>query len=174
MTAPSRQIDVRGPRFAAWVTAVVLAAGLLTANGWVVAAQAAVFAVGALAGLRYAPYGVVFRVLVAPRLGPVREREPEAPPRFAQLVGLVFAAAGALGYLLDAPLAGAIATGLALVAACSTRPPASASAASSTCSSVGRAPPAPPDRTQPTTGRNTPHEPQRRARHHRVGPGAPR
>jgi hypothetical protein len=117
MTAPSREIDVRGPRSAAWVTAVVLAIGLLTASGWLVAAQAVVFAVGAFAGLRYAPYGVLFRVLVAPRLGPVREREPEAPPRFAQLVGFVFATVGALGYLLDAPLVGAIATGLALVAA---------------------------------------------------------
>ena len=59
-----------------------------------VAVQAVVFAVGAFAGLRYAPYGVLFRLLVAPRLGPVREREPEAPPRFAQLVGLLFAVVG--------------------------------------------------------------------------------
>ena len=117
MTAPVRTVDVRGPRFGAWITTVVLAVALLTASGVLVAVQAAVFAVGALAGLRYAPYGVLFRVLVAPRLGPVREREPEAPPRFAQLVGLVFAVVGALGYLLGAPLAGAIATGLALVAA---------------------------------------------------------
>jgi hypothetical protein len=76
-----------------------------------------VFAVGAFAGLRYAPYGVVFRLFVAPRLGPVREREAEAPPRFAQLVGLLFAAVGATGYLLGAPALGAVATGLALVAA---------------------------------------------------------
>jgi Domain of unknown function (DUF4395) len=117
MTAPSREIDVRGPRFAAWVTSVVLAVALLTGSGVLVAAQAAVFAVGAFAGLRYAPYGVLFRVLVAPRLGPVRERGPEAPPRFAQLVGLVFAVVGAAGYLLGAPLVGAVATGLALVAA---------------------------------------------------------
>ena len=117
MTAPSRLVDVRGPRFAAWVTSVVLAVALITASGALVAVQAAVFAVGALAGLRYAPYGVLFRVLVAPRLGPVREREPEAPPRFAQLVGLVFAVVGAAGYLSGAPLVGAVATGLALVAA---------------------------------------------------------
>jgi hypothetical protein len=110
-------VDVRGPRFAAWVTSVVLAVALLTASGWVVAAQAVVFAVGAFAGLRYAPYGVLFRRLVAPRLGPAREREPEAPPRFAQLVGLVFAVVGAVGYLLGAPVVGAVATGLALVAA---------------------------------------------------------
>src|SRR4051794_33640589 len=115
--APVAQVDVRGPRFGAWVTAVVLAGALLTGSGWLVAAQAVVFAVGALAGLRYAPYGVLFRTLVAPRLGPLREREPEAPPRFAQLVGLLFAVVGATGYLLGVPVLGAVATGLALVAA---------------------------------------------------------
>jgi Domain of unknown function (DUF4395) len=112
-----RWVDVRGPRFGAWITTVVLAVALLLGNGWVVAAQAVVFAVGAGAGLRYAPYGVLFRTLVAPRLGPVREREPEAPPRFAQLVGLAFAVVGAAGYLLGAPVVGALASGLALVAA---------------------------------------------------------
>ncbi|MGY1752944.1 DUF4395 domain-containing protein [Blastococcus sp. SYSU D01042] len=117
MTAPPAQIDVRAPRFAAALTSVVLAVALLTGSGWLVAAQALVFAVGAAAGLRVAPYGLLFRVLVAPRLGPVREREPEAPPRFAQLVGLLFTVAGAAGYLLGAPLLGAVATGLALVAA---------------------------------------------------------
>ena len=112
-----RLVDVRGPRSAAWVTSAVLAVALLTGSGPLVVAQAAVFAVGAFAGLRYAPYGVLFRLLVAPRLGPVREREPEAPARFAQLVGLVFAVVGAAGYLSGAPLVGAVATGLALVAA---------------------------------------------------------
>ena len=117
MTAPSRQVDVRAPRFAASVTSVVLAVALLNGSGVLVAAQAVVFAVGAFAGLRVSPYGLLFRVLVAPRLGPVREREPEAPPRFAQLVGLGFAVVGAAGYLLGAPVVGAVATGLALVAA---------------------------------------------------------
>ena len=110
-------IDVRGPRFGAWVTSAVLAVALLTGSGVLVAVQAVVFAVGAFAGLRYAPYGAFFRVAVAPRLGPVRERESEAPPRFAQLVGLLFAVVGAAGYLLGAPVLGAVATGLALVAA---------------------------------------------------------
>jgi hypothetical protein len=110
-------IDVRGPRFSAWVTSAVLAVALLTASGVLVAVQAAVFAVGAFAGLRYAPYGVLFRTVVAPRLGPVREREPEAPARFAQLVGVVFAVVGAAGLLLGAPAVGFVATGGALVAA---------------------------------------------------------
>lgn len=117
MTAPSRQVDVRAPRFAAAVTSVVLAVALLTGSGWLIAVQAVVFAVGAFAGLRVSPYGLLFRTLVAPRLGPVREREAEAPPRFAQLVGLLFAVVGAAGYLLGAPLLGAVATGFALVAA---------------------------------------------------------
>ena len=116
-SARSREIDVRGPRFAAAVTAVVLAVALVLGSGVLVAVQAVVFAIGAFAGLRYAPYGALFRAVVAPRLGPVREREPEAPPRFAQLVGLLFALVGAAGYLLGAPVVGAVATGLALVAA---------------------------------------------------------
>jgi Domain of unknown function (DUF4395) len=116
-SAAPREVDVRGPRFAAGVTAVVLAVALLLGSGVLVAVQALVFAVGAFAGLRYAPYGVLFRLLVAPRLGPVREREPEAPPRFAQVVGLLFAVVGVAGYLLGAPALGAVATGLALVAA---------------------------------------------------------
>ena len=117
MTAPSRQIDVRAPRFAAWVTSVVLAVALLTGSGVLLAVQALVFAIGAFAGMRNAPYGLIFRTLVAPRLGPVRERESEAPVRFAQLVGLGFAVVGAAGFLLGAPTLGAVATGLALVAA---------------------------------------------------------
>ncbi len=112
-----RTVDVRGPRFGAWVTTVVLVVVLLTGSGWLLAAQAAVFAVGVFAGLRYAPYGVLFRTLVAPRLGPVTEREAEAPPRFAQLVGLGFALVGVIGYLAGAPVVGAVAAGLALVAA---------------------------------------------------------
>jgi Domain of unknown function (DUF4395) len=110
-------VDVRAPRFAAWVTSAVLAVALLTGAGWLVAAQAAVFAVGAFAGMRRAPYGLLFRVLVAPRLGPAHDREPEPPLRFAQLVGLVFAVVGAAGYLVGVPVLGAVATGLALVAA---------------------------------------------------------
>ncbi len=117
MTAPAPLIDVRAPRFAAALTSAVLAVALLTGSGWLVAAQALVFAVGALAGLRVSPYGLLFRTLVAPRLGPVREREPEAPPRFAQGVGLLFTVVGAAGYLLGAPALGAVVTGFALVAA---------------------------------------------------------
>ena len=116
-TAAPRLVDVRGPRFAAWVTSAVLAVVLLTGSAALLVVQLVVFAIGAFAGLRWAPYGVLFRVLVAPRLGPVREKEPESPPRFAQYVGLLFAAVGVVGYVLGVPAVGATATGLALAAA---------------------------------------------------------
>ena len=115
--ATPRLVDVRGPRFAAWFTSVVLAIVLLTGNVALLLAQALVFALGAFLGLRWHPYGALFRVLVAPRLGPVREREPESPPRFAQYVGLLFAVVAVVGYSFDVPVLGATATGLALAAA---------------------------------------------------------
>src|SRR3712207_5852809 len=90
-------VDVRGPRFAAWVTSAVLAVVLLTGNVALLVVQALVFATGAVLGMRRHPYGALFRVLVAPRLGPARDREPELPLRFAQSVGLAFAVVGVVG-----------------------------------------------------------------------------
>ena len=117
------QVDVRGPRFAAWITTAVLLAVLVisavspVAAATLLTAQGIVFALGALHGPRRHPYGLIFSRLVAPRLGPVTEREPVGPLRFAQFVGLVFALAGLAGFAFGAPLAGVIATAFALAAA---------------------------------------------------------
>ncbi|HWF70677.1 MAG TPA: DUF4395 domain-containing protein [Mycobacterium sp.] len=122
-TSTIDQVDVRGPRFVAWITTVVLVITLVVAGISSLAAavilglQAVVFAIGAAAGPRRHPYGVVFANVVAPRLGPVREREPVPPLKFAQLVGLIFAVIGAAGFAVGAPLVGLFATGAALVAA---------------------------------------------------------
>ena len=110
-------IDPRGPRFGAVITTVVLAVVLVTGSGWLLAAQTVVFAVGALAGLRYAPYGYLYRRLVRPRLAPPAELEHDAPPRFAQAVGLAFGLVGTVGYLSGATVLGVVATGMALAAA---------------------------------------------------------
>jgi ammonia channel protein AmtB len=110
-------IDARAPRFGAAITTVVLAIVLLTGSGWLLLAQTLVFAVGALAGLRFAPYGLVYRYLVRPRLGPPSKTEAEAPPRFAQGVGMVIAAIGVIGFAAGSPVAGTIFAALALVAA---------------------------------------------------------
>jgi hypothetical protein len=110
-------IDPRGPRFAAAVTTVVLAVVLLTGSAWLLAAQTAVFAAGAFAGLHRSPYGVVFRRFVRPRLTPPAELEASTPPRFAQGVGFAFGLVGTLALALGASTLGLVAAGLALAAA---------------------------------------------------------
>jgi hypothetical protein len=116
-------VDSRGPRFGAAITTVVLAVVLVIsglshlAAGWLLFAQTAVFAVGALAGLRYAPYGLIFRYLVRPRLGPPSKTEEEAPPRFSQGVGMVFAGVGTIGFAAGVPVLGIVFAAFALAAA---------------------------------------------------------
>lgn len=110
-------VDPRGPRVGAAVTTVVLIAVLATGSGWLLAGQAVVFGIGAFAGLRFAPYGVLYRRLLQPRLAPPHTLEAEAPPRFAQAVGFGFAVAGAVGYLTGVPALGVVATAFALGAA---------------------------------------------------------
>ncbi|UXA12820.1 DUF4395 domain-containing protein [Mycobacterium sp. SMC-8] len=116
-------VDVRGPRFAAWVTTAVLVAALLASTQSLLAAalilgvQAVVFGVGATLGPRRHPYGRVFAALIAPRLSPTTEREPVAPVKFAQGVGFVFAVVGTVGFAVGLTPVGLVATGFALVAA---------------------------------------------------------
>ncbi len=113
-------IDARGPRVAAGLTSVVLAAVLVTpttAATALLAVQAAVFAVGAARGVQHTPYSWLFRTFLRPRLGPPHELEDPRPPQFAQTVGLVFAVVGVAGFLAGVPVLGLVATGLALAAA---------------------------------------------------------
>ena len=114
---PDPPVDPRGMRFAAAVTAIVLALVLVTGSVWLLAAQVAVFALGAFAGLRFAPYAVLFRKLVAPRIAPPTTREDAAPVRFSQAVGFAFAAVGLVGYAAGIPPLGIAATAFALAAA---------------------------------------------------------
>jgi hypothetical protein len=110
-------IDPRGPRFGAAITTVVLAIVLITGSGWLLFAQTLVFATGALAGLRYAPYGFLYRHLVRPRLGPPSRTEAEAPPRFAQGVGMLIAGIGSIAFAVGSTTAGLAFAALALAAA---------------------------------------------------------
>jgi hypothetical protein len=112
-----RGIDPRAARFAATVTTALLAAVLLAGSGWLLAVQAVVFAIGVIAGLRRSPYAVIYRVLFRPRLGPPAELEPEPPLRFAQGVGLAFAAVGLVGFAVGSAWLATVATALALAAA---------------------------------------------------------
>ncbi|MFS8199817.1 DUF4395 domain-containing protein [Streptomyces sp. CWNU-52B] len=110
-------IDARGPRFGAAVTTVILAAVLITGSAWLLAWQTLAFALGAALGVGRSPYGLLFRHVVRPRIGAPTEFEAPEPPRFAQAVGLVFAAVGLVGFAAGPEWLGLAATGAALAAA---------------------------------------------------------
>ncbi len=110
-------IDPRGPRFGALITTVVFVLVLITGSAWLLAAQALVFAVGTVSGMRYAPYGLIYRWLVRPHLRPPAELEPEAPPRFAQGLGLLISLIGLIGYAAGITPLGMAAAAAGLLAA---------------------------------------------------------
>jgi hypothetical protein len=117
------QVDVRGPRFSAWLStdailATLAAAAFSSAAAAVILGlQAVIFAIGAVGGPRKQPYGRIFATFVAPRLGPVTEKEPVPPLKFAQFVGFLFAVAGTVGFALGWSGVGLTATAFALIAA---------------------------------------------------------
>jgi hypothetical protein len=127
-----RGIDPRGPRFTAGITAVLLLVdvflGLTTPIGATVADRAAepaflllllialLFLWGVLSP-RTAPWGIVYRSFIQPRLRPAAEREDPRPPRFAQGVGLLVTTLGLALHLIGVPWALPIAAAAAFVAA---------------------------------------------------------
>lgn len=117
----SAQLDPRGPRFAAVLTTLLLAAVLLTAPGAVAVGllvlQAALFALGVARGVQRTPVAWLFRTAVRPLLGPPTEWESPNPPRFAQGVGLGFVLVALAAFVSGATTIGLIATGAAFVAA---------------------------------------------------------
>lgn len=111
------EVDPRGLRFGAVVTTLVLAAVLLSESPLLLGVQAAVFVVGGFLGVRRSPYSLAFARLIRPRLAPPQETEGARPPQFAQLVGLVLALVGLVGFVAGLTTVALVATGLALGAA---------------------------------------------------------
>jgi hypothetical protein len=119
MSQPT-QVDPRGLRVVAGITAVVLALVLVTpepVSTVLLAVQVAVFAVAVLIGLQRSPYAIAYATLVRPRIGPPAELEDARPPRFAQVVGLAFTTVALIAFLAGATTVGYVATVFALVAA---------------------------------------------------------
>ena len=117
----TQQLDVRGPRFGAVITTIVLAIAFLS-QGTALATsllilQTITFAIGALVGPHAQPYGLIFKKFVKPRLSPATKFEDPQPPRFAQAVGLGFAVAALLGIAIGSATLTAVAVGFALAAA---------------------------------------------------------
>ena len=117
----NQQLDVRGPRFGAVVTTIVLAIVFL-AQGTAIATallllQTTAFAIGAFVGPHAQPYGLLFKKFVKPRISPATKFEDPQPPRFAQAVGLGFAVTALLGLAIGSATVTAVAVGFALAAA---------------------------------------------------------
>jgi hypothetical protein len=111
-------IDVRGPRFGAAITSVVLATALVvqgTVGTALIAWQWAMFAIAAVFGLRHSVYGNLFR-FVKRRfdLGPPPATEPEAGPRFAQACGLAVLSVALVAAALGATTVAWVAAGTVL------------------------------------------------------------
>lgn len=111
-------IDVRGPRFGAAITTAILSVALVVQGPvgvGLVAWQWLAFAISAIAGLAWSPYGWVFRTVKrVADLGPPPATEAEGPPRFAQACGLVVATVALLAFALGAPTVGWIAVAVVL------------------------------------------------------------
>src|SRR6478735_7956150 len=136
--ATPRGIDPRGPRFGAAITSLLLLVavflgltGLSTSDDLATSTVAerfldpafllmlviALLFLWAVAWPRTAPWGVLYRKFVAPRLAKPSELEDPRPPRFAQGVGLFVVGVGLALGLLGVPWALPIAAALAFVAA---------------------------------------------------------
>ncbi len=127
-------IDPRGPRFAASLTAVLLLVGVFLAligtatRPSTLAERLAdpavvllvvidlLFAWG-FAAPRTAPWGLLYRIAVRPRLQPPVDLEDPRPPRFAQVVGFIVVTVGLVLHVAGVAWALPIAAALAFAAA---------------------------------------------------------
>jgi Domain of unknown function (DUF4395) len=107
LTPPARQIDPRGMRFGAGVSAIVLLVALVADLPWLASLVGLNLAISAAFGTRFFLPGrlwpAVRRTLV---LGPPKELEHEYPPRFAQTLGATVLGLATIAFLVSAPLVG--------------------------------------------------------------------
>lgn len=100
-----------------WALPQVSLAARATDPGFLLLLVVALLFVWGVASPRTAPWGVLYRRVVQPRLAPPTEFEDPRPPRFAQGVGLFVSAAGLVLHLAGVPWALPIAAAMAFVAA---------------------------------------------------------
>lgn len=119
------QVDSRGPRFGASITAVLLLVTLfldltIPASGAAVILLLIIFVLfvyGAIRGVQHHPYGLFFAKVVKPRLKKPAELEDAAAPTFAQGVGAFVTGIGLVLHFAGVPYALFIATAAAFLAA---------------------------------------------------------
>ena len=109
-------IDARGPRFGAVLTSVVLALALVTHSAVLIALQLVVFAIGAFISPTKSPYAFLYKKFVKPRLKGEVPVEDVRPPKFAQLVGFLFAVTALVGSIAGSSAVFTVAVGFCLAA----------------------------------------------------------
>ena len=107
-------VDPRQPRFGQAITGVAVLVAFILRAPIVLPVVGALLGAASLLGSRFNLYAYGFRAFKrAARLGPPRELEEAAPPRFANLVGFLFL--GVASLLLYVADLSAVAWGLGLV-----------------------------------------------------------
>jgi Domain of unknown function (DUF4395) len=100
LTPPARQIDPRGQRFGAGVSAVVVVVAFVANAPWLAGLVGLNLGISSMFGTRFFLPGkawpTIRRVL---KLGPV-EMEHEYPPRFAQALGATFMGLSLIAFIL--------------------------------------------------------------------------
>jgi len=111
LTPPARTIDPRGQRFGAGVSAILFIVSIVTQQFWLAALLGLNLLVASAFGTRFFLPGRPWKVIrAALRLGPT-EPEHEYPPRFAQALGGIFIALGAIAWLIGLPVVGFVLVG---------------------------------------------------------------
>ena len=122
---PTPMVDPRQPRLGQGITGVLLLVGFLLDQPVILPVLAAILALASLGGPLVNPYAWIFRgIRAAGWLGPPRELEEAAPPRFSNTLGFVFLTTASLAYYVpDDPIRtiawgiGVLVSALALLAA---------------------------------------------------------
>jgi hypothetical protein len=100
-------IDSRAPRTNQAVIGTLALVGVITGQGWLLGVLALQLALGLTLGRRWCLPCLCYFEVIQPRFGE-GALEDARPPRFANMLGLVFLAAGAGLYYADVEVAGAV------------------------------------------------------------------
>lgn len=100
-------IDSRAPRFNQATIGILSLLAVLTGWWGILVALALQLAIGLVLGRRFCLPCLAYFELLQPRFGE-GPLEDSRPPRFANMVGIVFLAAGSLAYALGATVVGAV------------------------------------------------------------------
>ena len=115
------QVDVNVPRFNQLCVAVLTGLAFVVQAWPLVAIVAVILALTRFGGPQWGLFTQIYLKAVRPRMQGEVETEPAAPPRFAQLLGVVFLTLATAAFLLGLPVLGwaltLMVTALAAIAA---------------------------------------------------------